>query len=278
MVKVLDSCSSFIFCCAFTSTRGSDRSSTTRTRERGGLGGGALSSPRSAATMGGARSRMSAALYWQNAESVAGSAENSRARRTGRGCLSAIAGAVAVQGTERKGVGLRCAGGVGLARGLPGLLSSAGAWARRPVIRCGRRSVPGAYPLRQSRERRTGALPWLPVSWLARDRFESVNYAPRVSCPTLALIAGSDEVIARRHARALVAAFRPGGISAIEVPGAGHNDIQLWPQYGATIGRFLNPGCDGALLLTGTSSIVTLLSLRVSSRPHLRCCADRSAP
>jgi len=86
------------------------------------------------------------------------------------------------------------------------------------------------------------ALPWLPVSWLARDRFESVNYAPRVSCPTLALIAGDDEVIAPRHARQLVEAFRPGGVSAIEVPGAGHNDIQLWPRYGATIGAFLGPG------------------------------------
>jgi pimeloyl-ACP methyl ester carboxylesterase len=86
------------------------------------------------------------------------------------------------------------------------------------------------------------ALPWLPVSWLARDRYESVRYAPGISCPTLALIGGSDRVVPPRHARALVAAFRPGGISAIEVPGAGHNDIQLWPQFGATIGGFLNPG------------------------------------
>jgi uncharacterized protein len=86
------------------------------------------------------------------------------------------------------------------------------------------------------------ALPWLPVSLLARDRFESVRYAPSVSCPTLALIAGNDEVIAPRHARQLVASFRPGAVSVIEVPGAGHNDIQLWPQYAATIGGFLNPG------------------------------------
>ena len=86
------------------------------------------------------------------------------------------------------------------------------------------------------------ALPWLPVSWLAKDRFESVKYAPSVSCPTLALIAGNDEVIAASHARALVAAFRPGGIKAIEVSGAGHNDIQLWPMYDATIGGFLKSG------------------------------------
>lgn len=84
------------------------------------------------------------------------------------------------------------------------------------------------------------ALPWLPVSWLAKDRFESVNHAPRVSCPTLALIAGHDEIVAPAHARRLVAAFRPGRISFIEVSGVGHNDIQLWPPFGATIGGFLD--------------------------------------
>ena len=86
------------------------------------------------------------------------------------------------------------------------------------------------------------ALPWLPVRWLAKDRFESVNYLPRVLCPTLVLIAGHDEVVAPAHARRLVAAFRPGGVSFLEVAGAGHNDIQLWPPYGATIGGFLDSG------------------------------------
>ncbi len=86
------------------------------------------------------------------------------------------------------------------------------------------------------------ALPWLPVSWLAKDRFESVKHAPSVSCPTLALIAGNDEVIAAAHARALLTAFRPDGITVIEIPGAGHNDIQLWPKYEATIGGFLDSG------------------------------------
>ena len=83
------------------------------------------------------------------------------------------------------------------------------------------------------------ALPWLPVSWLAKDRFESVKYAPGVSCPTRALIAGADQVIAPVHARRLMAAFAHGVATAVEVPGAGHNDIQLWPGYEATIGDFL---------------------------------------
>jgi pimeloyl-ACP methyl ester carboxylesterase len=84
------------------------------------------------------------------------------------------------------------------------------------------------------------ALPWLPVSWLMKDRFESVAYAPRISCPTRVLVAERDEVVAPAHARRLVAAFAAGVAQATEVPGAEHNTIQLWPQYEATIGGFLN--------------------------------------
>jgi uncharacterized protein len=87
------------------------------------------------------------------------------------------------------------------------------------------------------------ALPWLPVAWLAKDRFESVRYAPSITCPTRMLIATEDQVIAPKHARRLVRAFAPSVASAVEVPGAGHNDIQLWPQYEATVGGWLRvPG------------------------------------
>jgi len=85
------------------------------------------------------------------------------------------------------------------------------------------------------------ALPWLPVSWLLKDRFESVKYASRVSCHTRVLIAGQDEVVGTAHGWRLVEAFTPGVASAVEVPGAGHNTIQLWPKYETTIGEFMNP-------------------------------------
>jgi uncharacterized protein len=82
-------------------------------------------------------------------------------------------------------------------------------------------------------------LPWLPMSLLMTDRFESVRYAPRVACPTRILIAGDDQVIPPLHARRLVAAFVPGRVSVLEVPGAAHNDIQLWPRYYQQIGAFV---------------------------------------
>jgi pimeloyl-ACP methyl ester carboxylesterase len=84
------------------------------------------------------------------------------------------------------------------------------------------------------------SLPWLPVSWLAKDRFESVRYAPRVACPTLVMMAENDRVVAPVHTKRLVAAFAAGVVSTVEMPGATHNDIQLWPGYDRTISEFLN--------------------------------------
>jgi pimeloyl-ACP methyl ester carboxylesterase len=82
-------------------------------------------------------------------------------------------------------------------------------------------------------------LPWLPISLLLRDRYDSVARAPSIKAPTLVLIAAQDEVIARQHSEALVAALPPAATETLTVRGAGHNDIQLWPPYYRRIGDFL---------------------------------------
>ncbi len=83
------------------------------------------------------------------------------------------------------------------------------------------------------------AMPWLPVAFLMRDRYESARFAPRVTCPTLLLVAAADAVIPPTHAHSLLAAFAAGRARAVELPGAGHNDLQLWPQYYREIAAFL---------------------------------------
>jgi pimeloyl-ACP methyl ester carboxylesterase len=83
------------------------------------------------------------------------------------------------------------------------------------------------------------AMPWLPVAFLMRDRYESTRFAPQVPCPTLLMVAAADEVIPPLHAQSLLAAFAAGRARAVEMPGAGHNDIQLWPQYYREIAGFL---------------------------------------
>lgn len=84
-----------------------------------------------------------------------------------------------------------------------------------------------------------GAMPWLPVSLLMQDRYESTRLASQVNCQTLLLIAATDAVIPPAHAKTLLAAFAAGRARAVEVPGAGHNDIQLWPGYYRDIAGFL---------------------------------------
>lgn len=83
------------------------------------------------------------------------------------------------------------------------------------------------------------AFPWLPVSLLARERFESVRFAPMIGCRVLVLIAADDEVIASSRGQALAASFAAGRATTVTVSGAGHNDIQLWPPYYEQVARFV---------------------------------------
>lgn len=81
-------------------------------------------------------------------------------------------------------------------------------------------------------------LPAFLVKWLLRHPFRSVDMAPRASLPALFLVAANDEVIAPSHAYALAAAW--GGPKQIRTfENTRHNDIDLHPQYYATLNRFL---------------------------------------
>jgi hypothetical protein len=76
-----------------------------------------------------------------------------------------------------------------------------------------------------------GQYPYVPVSLLLRDRYESWRYAPRVRAPTRILLAGRDEVIPRQNSEQLYARFRPGVATMTVFPGAGHNSISADPRY-----------------------------------------------
>lgn len=67
--------------------------------------------------------------------------------------------------------------------------------------------------------------PFLPMTLLLRDRYESWRYAPRVTCPTL-LIAGShDELVPMTDTEKLLHAFRPGVATLRVIDGADHNSV-----------------------------------------------------
>jgi len=80
--------------------------------------------------------------------------------------------------------------------------------------------------------------PYFPVSLLLRHPFDSVGRAPLVSTPLLVLAAQRDNVVPPEHARALLAKWR-GPTTWREIAGAGHNDLDVDPEYWKAIAEFL---------------------------------------
>jgi len=82
-------------------------------------------------------------------------------------------------------------------------------------------------------------LPFVPVSLLLRDTFDSVSKAPRVRAPVLALLAEVDTSIPRDSSERLVAAFSPGQVEVRVIPATDHNSIADAPEYGPALASFL---------------------------------------
>lgn len=96
------------------------------------------------------------------------------------------------------------------------------------------------------------AYPFYPVSLLLKDQYLSVNHAPQIEAPTLLLIAGQDRIIPPAHSLNLLHRFRPEVVEKIIIPEAGHNNIQLFPDYWNALRKFLGvahaPGVRGSIL------------------------------
>jgi pimeloyl-ACP methyl ester carboxylesterase len=73
--------------------------------------------------------------------------------------------------------------------------------------------------------------PFMPVSLLMTDRYESFRYAPRVRAPTHIVAAGADRIIPRASTEQLLRRFAPGVARIDVVRGAGHNSISQDPRY-----------------------------------------------
>lgn len=74
-------------------------------------------------------------------------------------------------------------------------------------------------------------LPFLPIKWLLKDKFESSTYAARIKVPTLLIAAEQDEIIPRSSTEALYRHFAPGVATLKVIPDKGHNSISESPAY-----------------------------------------------
>jgi pimeloyl-ACP methyl ester carboxylesterase len=80
--------------------------------------------------------------------------------------------------------------------------------------------------------------PILPVGWLLKHRFESDKRASEIRSPVLMIAAEQDFVIPPSHAQRLFESW--SGPKELHVlPGVGHNDVELHPDYDALVSAFL---------------------------------------
>ena len=64
---------------------------------------------------------------------------------------------------------------------------------------------------------------WLPVTWILRDRYDSVTHLASIARPVLVAVAGRDNIVPARFGSALYEALaEPKRLTVID--GAGHND------------------------------------------------------
>jgi len=80
--------------------------------------------------------------------------------------------------------------------------------------------------------------PWVPVDWLMRNRFPSIQLAPALHVPALFAVAGHDQVIATPHSRRLYDAWA-GPKDWVWVDDATHGDILDKQTYQLGLRDFL---------------------------------------
>ncbi|WP_333607196.1 alpha/beta hydrolase [Arsukibacterium sp.] len=75
-------------------------------------------------------------------------------------------------------------------------------------------------------------MPYIPVGWLLKDRFESHYFAADIRAATLLLLAQQDEIISAKRSEALYQAFTAGTATLIRYPG-NHNSYLPASQIAA---------------------------------------------
>ena len=81
--------------------------------------------------------------------------------------------------------------------------------------------------------------PYIPISWILLDKFESWRYAPRIQVPTLIVEAEHDEVVPSMSTQQLYARFAKGVATLKVIPGAYHETISASPQLISTLRGWL---------------------------------------
>ncbi|WP_210247103.1 alpha/beta hydrolase [Aliikangiella marina] len=81
---------------------------------------------------------------------------------------------------------------------------------------------------------------FFPVSWLVKDKYDSISRAPLINKPVLMLIAANDNIIAPRRSEALAEAFPADRLLKKVIVNTDHNNIGASAEYIQSIKSFLD--------------------------------------
>ena len=80
---------------------------------------------------------------------------------------------------------------------------------------------------------------WIPVRWLLKDQYDSLQRIGKVRAPVLAVIAERDEVVSRARSKALIRGIPSTLRHTFVIAHATHNDISAFPDYFPALRKFL---------------------------------------
>lgn len=84
-------------------------------------------------------------------------------------------------------------------------------------------------------------LPFYPVSWFLKDRYDSVRYVPEVSATdTLILSAEEDRIVSAKYTQKLIEAFGETKLQTEVIKEKGHNSISYDPKYYEVLKAYFN--------------------------------------
>ena len=81
--------------------------------------------------------------------------------------------------------------------------------------------------------------PLYPVSWLLKDKFDSLSRAKSINAQTLVVAAENDRIVPRQHTDIFVDALDPALTTYQIIPGRGHNDLSDSNAYHVSLRSFL---------------------------------------
>ncbi|MFK5977046.1 MAG: alpha/beta hydrolase [Sulfurovum sp.] len=81
--------------------------------------------------------------------------------------------------------------------------------------------------------------PYIPISLLAKDRYNSKARVKDIKAPTLILIAQNDTLVTNKRTESLIEAFIPNQLTVETIEGRGHGDIVSDERYNKLIQDFI---------------------------------------